>query len=131
MHPRILLAGMASIVAGPFGFAADAVFSSGAITGDADSGVGSAKTCTAIANVIGADVAVNSATSTGSGAQLSGTNWSPAGLPSLFPGGGNHTTTFGVADGGNDVTLQAVPEPASAAILLFDATLLTTRRQRP
>ena len=71
---RILLASIASLLAGHAGFAAEAVFSSGAITGDTGvtgSGVSGTKTYTAIANVIGADVLVNGATFVGSVGALS------------------------------------------------------------
>ena len=82
---------------GASGLAAEAVFSSGAFTGDADSGVSNAKTYTAIANIIGNNVAVNGvngATFIGSGGALSGTGWALTGVPNQFGGGGNHTTTF-------------------------------------
>ena len=92
---RVLLTGIASLLAAHAGFAADATLSSGAITGDADSGVSGAKTYTAIANIIGNNVAVNGATFIGSGNGLSGTGWALTGVPNNFGGGGNHTTTFG------------------------------------
>ena len=94
---RVLLTSIASLLALHTGFAAEAVFSSGAITSDATSGVSSTKTYSAIANVIGGDVTVNGATFIGSGAALSGTGWELTGLPNNFGGGGNHTTTFGTS----------------------------------
>ncbi len=96
---RALITGIASLLAAHAGFAADATFSSGAITGDADSGVSTGKTYTAIANIIGNNVTVNGATFIGSGttepASLSGTGWALSGVGNQFGGGGNHTTTFG------------------------------------
>ena len=96
---RVLLTGIASLLAAHAGFAADATFSSGAITGDADSGVSTGKTYTAIANIIGNNVTVNGATFLGSGttepASLSGTGWALSGVGNQFGGGGNHTSTFG------------------------------------
>ena len=107
---RILLASIASLLAGHAGFAAEAIFSSGAITGDTGtsstgagatgSGVSGTKTYTAIANVIGADVLVNGATFVGSVDALSGVGWELTGLPNNFASGGNHTTTFGGNAGG-------------------------------
>ena len=88
-RPAILLASIASLLAVQAGFSADAVFSCGAFTGDADSGVGTSKTYTAIANVIGSNVTVNGATFIGSGGGLSGAGWALGGLPNYFGGGGN------------------------------------------
>ena len=93
----ILFSSIASLLAVQSGFAADATFSSGAFTGDADSGVSTAKTYTAIANIIGGDVTVNSKTFIGSGTATSGTGWALTNVPNLFGGGGNHTTTFGAS----------------------------------
>ncbi len=93
----ILFISIASLLAVQAGFAADAIFSSGAFTGDADSGVGTAKTYTAIANIIGSDVTVNGKTFIGSGTATSGTGWALTNVPNLFGGGGNHTTTFGAS----------------------------------
>lgn len=76
------------------GFSADAVFSNGRITGDADSGVSATKTYVAAANVIGGNVSVNSVTFVGSGTDTFGSNWSLGNIPSRFPGGGNHTVNF-------------------------------------
>ena len=84
---RILLASVASLLAAHASIAAEAVFSSGAFTNDATSGVSGTggvngvKTYTAIANVIGADVVVNGATFVGSGNALSGTGWDLTGVP--------------------------------------------------
>ncbi len=87
---RVLLTSIASLLAVPAGFAADAVFSSGAFTGNADSGVNSTKSYTAIANIIGSDVLVNGATFFGSGTGLSGAGWDLAGAGNLFASGGIH-----------------------------------------
>ena len=67
-------------------FAADATFSSGAFTGDADSGVSSTKTYVALGNVLGGDVTVNGATFLGTG--TSGAGWALSGAGSAFGGGG-------------------------------------------
>lgn len=98
-RPAILLASIASLLAVQAGFGAAAVLTSGAMTGDADSGVNSAKTYTAVANIIGSNVTVNGVTFIGSGSGLSGTGWSLSGTPSEYPmgAGGNHTTTFGAS----------------------------------
>ena len=77
--------------------AANGVITSGPLTGDADSGLATSKTYIARANVIGADVTVNSVTLIGSGAGTSGTGWSLGGIGSQFGSGGNHTTTFGAS----------------------------------
>ena len=97
--PAILSVSIASLITAHSAFAADAVLTSGAFTGDADSGVTSAKTYTAIANVIGGNVTVNGATFLGSGGAVSGTGWDLTGVPNQFPTGfgGNHTTTFGAS----------------------------------
>ncbi|MEO5916221.1 MAG: autotransporter-associated beta strand repeat-containing protein [Luteolibacter sp.] len=73
--------------------AAEATFSSGAFTSDATSGVSSAKTYTALGNVVGGSVTVNGATFLGG--TTSGTGWSLTGIPTTFASGGNKTTTFG------------------------------------
>ena len=70
---RALITSIASLLTAHAGFAIDATFSSGAFTGNADSGVSSTKTYTAIANIIGGDVVVNGATFVGSGGAVSGT----------------------------------------------------------
>ena len=93
----ILFSSIATLLAAQAGVAADAIFSSGAFTGDADSGVSTAKTYTAIANIIGNNVVVNGATFIGSGAATSGTGWALTNMPNLFGGGGNHTTNFGAS----------------------------------
>ena len=90
---RVLLTGIASLLTAHTGFATEATFSSGAFTGDADSGVSNSKIYTAIGNIVGGDVTVNGATFLGTG--LSGTGWALTGVPNNFGGGGNHTTTFG------------------------------------
>ena len=90
---RVLLTSIASLLTAHAGFATDATFSSGAFTGDADSGVSNLKNYTAIGNVVGGDVTVNGATFLGTG--LSGTGWALTGVPAPFGGGGNQTTTFG------------------------------------
>ncbi len=95
LRPVILLASIATLVSAEAVKATDAVFSSGAFTGDATSGVSTSKTYVALANVIGGDVAVNGETFIGSGNGLSGAGWSLAGAPSPFATEGNHTTTFG------------------------------------
>ncbi len=79
----------------PRASAVDATFSSGAFFNDATTGINSAKTYTATANVIGGDVLVNGVTFAGSGGNLFGTGWTLTGAGSQFGGGGNHTTTFG------------------------------------
>ena len=98
---RVLLTGIASLLTAHAGFATEATFSSGAFTGDADSGVSNLKIYTAIGNIIGGDVAVNGvngATFIGSGGAVSGTGWAlgPE-VTNQYPSGagGNHTTTFG------------------------------------
>ena len=114
----ILLTSIATLLTAHAGFAADATFSSGAITGDADSGATNTKTYTAIANIIGGNVTLsgaNGATFIGSGNALSGTGWALTNTPNLFGSGGNHTTTFGASTidnlfdgfqyGGNPATL--------------------------
>jgi autotransporter-associated beta strand protein len=93
----VLVTSIASLLAAHGGFAAEAVFSSGAFTSDATSGVSSTKTYTAIANVIGSDVTVNGATFIGSGAGLSGTGWELTNLPNNFPSGGIHQSLGGAA----------------------------------
>ncbi len=93
----ILFSSIASLLAVQAGFAADAIFSSGAFTGDADSGVSTAKTYKAIANIIGSDVVVNGKTFIGSGTDTFGTGWALTNVPNLFGSGGNHTTTFGAS----------------------------------
>ena len=100
---RVLLTSIASLLAAHAGLAAEAVFSSGAITGDTGatgSGVSTTKIYTAIANVIGGNVVVNGVTFIGSGGAVSGTGWDLTGVPNNFGGGGNHTTTFGGNAGG-------------------------------
>lgn len=100
-HPsralRLILTGSAATLLSLFSsaHAADAIFSSDAFTSDATSGVGTNKTYTAIANVIGGDVVVNGVTFAGSAGGTSGTNWALTGLGLQFGGGGNHTTNFG------------------------------------
>ncbi len=81
--------------AGTSAHAAEGLFSSGALTSDANSGVSTAKTYTALANVIGSNVVVNGATFVGSDSATSGTGWSLGGIPNAFGGGGNKTTSFG------------------------------------
>ena len=93
VRPRILLASIASLLSVHTALAADAGFSSGAFTGDADSGVSSAKTYTAIANIVGGNVTVNGATFIGGG--TSGTGWSLAGAGNNFGGGGIHQALGG------------------------------------
>lgn len=73
-------------------WAAEGTFSSGAFTSDATSGVSSAKTYTALANVVGSNVTVNGATFVGGA--TSGTGWSLSGIPTSFGSGGNKTTTL-------------------------------------
>ncbi len=94
---RVLLTSIATLLAAHAGFANDAIFSSGAFTGDGDSGVTSAKipAYTALANIIGGDVTVNSATFVGSGGALSGTGWDLAGVPNNFGSGGIHQALGG------------------------------------
>ncbi len=92
----ILFSSIASLLAVQ-AFAADTIITSGAMTGDADSGVNSTKTYTAIANVIGGNVTVNGATFIGGG--TSGTGFSLTNMPNQFPsgGGGLHQTLGGAA----------------------------------
>ncbi len=97
LRPVILLASIATFAAIDTAQGTDAVFSSGAFTGDADSGVSTAKSYISLANVIGGNVAVNGATFAGSGNDTFGTGWSLSGAPNTFGGGGNHTTTFGAS----------------------------------
>ena len=96
----VLLSSIASLLTAHAGFAAEATFSSGAITSDGDSGARNTKIYTAIANIIGGNVTlngVNGATFIGSGNALSGTGWALTNTPSPFGGGGNHTTNFGAS----------------------------------
>ena len=79
------------------GFAADAVFSIGGITGDADSGVNTAKTYIAIGNIIGGNVTVNGATFIGSGGDTFGAGWTLSGAGAPFGSGGDHTGFVGQA----------------------------------
>ena len=111
----ILFTSIASLLAVQAGFAADAVLSSGAITGDADSGVSTAKTYVAIGNIIGGNVTINGATFLGTG--LSGAGWALSGAGTEYPAGagGDHTgfigqSISGLFDGfqynGNPATLN-------------------------
>ena len=86
IHPSILLTSIASLLTAHSGYAADATFSSGAFTGDADSGVSSTKTYVALGNVLGGNVTVNGATFLGTG--TSGAGWSLSGAGDAFGGGG-------------------------------------------
>lgn len=95
----ILLTSIASLLS-VHAFAADAVFSSGAITGDADSGIASSKTYVARGNIIGGDVTVNGVTFIGSGGGLSGAGWSVSGAGNTFGSGGDHTGFAGQAISG-------------------------------
>jgi fibronectin-binding autotransporter adhesin len=111
----ILLGGIASLCGTPLATAADALFTSGAFTGDADSGVSTAKTYVTAANILGGNVVVNGVTFTGSVNAVAGFGWDLAGTNDQVTGVGNHTTTFGgsviddlFADfryGGNPATL--------------------------
>jgi autotransporter-associated beta strand protein len=96
MRRAILLTSISTILSTQ-GMAADAVFSSGAFTGDADSGLSSTKSYVALGNIVGGDVTVNGVTLTGTG--LSGTGWSLTGAGSQFPtgAGGDHTGFLGQA----------------------------------
>ena len=96
----ILFTSIASLLAVQAGFAADAVLSSGAITGDADSGVSTAKTYVAIGNIIGGNVTINGATFIGSGGGLSGAGWTLNGAGAQFGSGGDHTGFVGQAISG-------------------------------
>ncbi len=73
---------------GASALAADS-FSINFFTGNADSGVDSGKTYTAIGNILGGDAGVNGATFFGTG--TSGTGWALTDTPNPFGGGGNHS----------------------------------------
>ena len=73
---------------GASALAADS-FSIELFSGNADSGVDSGKTYTAIGNILGGDVGVNGATFFGTG--TSGTGWALTDTPNPFGGGGNHS----------------------------------------
>lgn len=90
----LALAVLCSLLAGK-AQAAEGIITSGAMTGDADSGVNSAKTYLSLGNVVGGNVTVNGVTFLGTG--TSGTGWALSNMPNTFPAGsgGNHTTTFG------------------------------------
>jgi autotransporter-associated beta strand protein len=94
---RALVTSIASLLTAHAGFAIDATFSSGEFKGNADSGVSSTKTYTAIANIIGGDVVVNGATFVGSGGAVSGTGWDLVGAGNQFPGGGIHQPLGGAS----------------------------------
>lgn len=107
----ILFTSIATLLSVSLASAADAVLSSGAITGDADSGVSTAKTYLALGNIVGGDVTVNGATFLGTG--ISGTGWALSGAGIEFSTGGNHTGFAGQAITGLFDGFQYNGNPAS------------------
>ena len=108
----ILITSIASLLSAQ-GFAADAVLSSGAFTGDADSGLNAAKTYVALGNVVGGDVTVNGVTFIGSGGGLSGAGWSLAGAGAQFGSGGIQQPLGGAAIAGLFDAFQFNGNPAT------------------
>jgi hypothetical protein len=92
-HPSNLLIVLACLLTASPGHAVEGIITSGAMTGDADSGVNAAKTYVALGNIVGGDVTVNGVTFLGTG--TAGTGWALSGAGNQFGSGGNHTTTFG------------------------------------
>ena len=81
----------AGLGAGASALAADS-FTIGLFSGNADSGVDSGKTYTAIGNIVGGSVTVNGATFTNNGTDgLAGTGWALTDAGAPFGGGGNHS----------------------------------------
>ena len=107
----ILFSSVATLLAAQSGFAADAAFSSGAITGDADSGIAASKTYVARGNIIGGDVTVNGVTFLGTG--TSGAGWALSGAGATFGSGGDHTGFSGQAISGLFDGFQYNGNPAS------------------
>jgi len=96
---------------------AEGLYSSGALLSDANSGVSTSKTYTALGNVIGSNVTVNGAVFTGSGNP--GTGWALT-SPTTFTSGGNKTTTFGGQAGG-----QAIDQLFDGFLYNASPTLVT------
>ena len=104
-----LFTSIASLLALHAGLGAEAVFSSSAITNNADSGVGALKSYTALANILGGNVVVNGQTFFGAGG--SGTGWTLNAAGNNFTGftpGGVSGTIAGLFNefqyGGTPVT---------------------------
>lgn len=120
----VLLTSIASLLAAHAGISAEAVFSGGVITGDADSGVSAAKTYTTLANILGGDVVVNGQTFVGSA--NFGTGWALTGAGNTFGGFTPTGLTGNIAALMNDFQYGGAPATFDVSDLTVGQTYVAT-----